>query len=73
MSERRGGYHRPKKSPALAGEQKHRAVSQKSNKSSDNISDTPLDLQARKLRQAYAFAYSTAVMIAGLAYAGGPR
>jgi hypothetical protein len=41
--------------------------------SSKESDSTPIDFQARKLRQLFFFAHDTARTIAFLAFAGGPR
>lgn len=72
MSERRGGYCCPQmRSPAGSGESGR--AKQKSIKSTNDISDTPLELQAHKLRRLFAFAPTTALLVASLAYAGDQR
>jgi hypothetical protein len=38
-----------------------------------DLSESRLDIQASRLRRLYFFAHETAVTIAALAYAGGPR
>jgi len=46
-----------------------RAKSQKSVQSTDNISDAPTELQARKLCRRYALGYYFATVVAQLAFA----
>jgi hypothetical protein len=53
--------------------QSDRAKSHKTIKSNSDNAETPLDIQAEKLRRLYFFCHATAVTIAALDYAGGPR